>query len=80
MGVAPHKSGIESDNDLEFFGYVLTLYFRVPVTKWCYIYVENHLSTIYSLLEVDTQSRPLLLYPRTVDKAMRRPFAASSPG
>ena len=47
MGVAPHKSGIESDNDLECFGYVLTLYFRVPVTKWCYIYVENHLSTIY---------------------------------
>ena len=45
-GVAPHKSGIESDNDLECFGYVLTLYFRVPVTKWCYIYVENHLSTI----------------------------------
>ena len=46
MGVAPHRSGIESDNDLECFGYVLTLYFRVPVTKWCYIYVENHLSTI----------------------------------
>ena len=44
VGEAPRGSGLVSEHVCECFGHVLTLCFRIPITKWCDINVESHLS------------------------------------